>query len=160
VPVCPILGARSRANVFHIDRCPGDDRFELTGLPRGRYRLENADPNHHRPFEIGSADVEVGPGEVVEGIEIVASGQQAWTWRLRILDEQGRFVTGAFFRYQFEGTNFTSSLETGVDGITEVTLSEALESLFIDAPGFVSARLEFGRLDRTEVIEIRMERQR
>jgi hypothetical protein len=157
---CPILGARSRANVFHIDRCPGDDRFELTGLPPGRYRLENANPQAHRPFEIGSAEVEVGPGEVIEGIEIVASGQQSWTWRLRILDEQGRFVTGAFSRYLFEGTNFTSSLETGVDGITEVTLSEVLESLFIDAPGFVPARLELGRLDRTEVIEVRMERQR
>ena len=158
VPVCPILGARSRANVFHISRCPGDDRFEFIGLPPGRYRLENANPQANRPFEVGSADVEVGPGEVVEGIEIVASGQQAFTWRLRILDEQGRFITGAFSRYRFGGTNFTSSLETGVDGITEITLSEALESLFIDAPGFVSARLELGSLDRNEVVEVRLAR--
>jgi hypothetical protein len=160
VPVCPILGARSRANVFHISRCPGADRFEFAGLPPGRYRLENANPQADRPFEIGSADVEVGPGEVVEGIEIVASGQQAWTWRLRILDEQGRFITGAFSRYRFEGTNFTSSLETGVDGITEITLSEALENLFIDAPGYQAVRLELGKLDRSEVIEVRMARVR
>ncbi len=57
---------------------------------------------------------------MVEGIEIVASGQQGRTWRLRIVDEQGRFVTGAFFRHHFEGTNFTSDLETGVDGIAEI----------------------------------------
>lgn len=157
---CPILGARSQANVYYIARCLSDARFELTGLPPGRYRLENADPNHERPFAIRGADVEVGPGEVVDGVEIVATGQQVWTWRLRILDEQGRFITGAFSRVHFEGTNFTSGLHTGVDGVTEITLSKAHEVLFIDAPGFESARLELAKLDHTQVIEVRMERQR
>ena len=155
---CSRLGARSGADVFVMPKCLGEGRFEFVDLPPGKYVLENRIGTHNSPIEITPQTVELGADEVKADVEVVASGEPAVTWKMRILDAEGRFVSGTFLRYTKGKTSFTSNLQIGDDGIAEINLSREFSEINIDAPGFVSEAVSLNNRPPNKTIEIRLTR--
>ncbi len=153
---CSRLGARSGADVFLIPKCLGEGRFEFVDLPPGKYVLENRIGTHNSPIEITPQTVELGADEVKADVEVVASGEPAVTWKMRILDAEGRFVSGPFVRFRKGGTNFTSNLQIGDDGIAEINISSEFSEINIDAPGFVSEAVNLQNRPPEKTIEVRL----
>lgn len=157
---CRALGAeRLGAGGFFVGPvCHEDGRFEFEKVPPGRYRLQDRAPWMGAAHEITPLEVEVGPSQIVEGLALKVRGEQADTWRVRVVDERGRVLSGAYLRYQKDRTLYTSSLRPGVDGLASFSLSRSHSAVFIDHQGHESVELDLGGRDPEAVIEVQLRR--
>lgn len=143
---------------FAAPECLADGRFEFEGLPPGTYRLHAkmdwTDANHK--FE--ATEVTVGPKEVVSDVQVKVTGEQADDWRLRVLDGQGRFVSGLYLRMQAKNRTYTSNLNLGSDGVVRASVSRSFTEVYIDAQGYESAKVDLRGRNPAELIELHLRR--
>ena len=146
------------ARYFIFPHCLDDGRFELEGLPPGRYRLHDRAEWMDSPVKIDPVDVTVAPNQILEGVKVPVTGDESDTWRLRVLDERGRFVPGLYLRYMGKNASFTMNLETDDKGTARASVNRAYKTVFVDAQGHASAEVPLAGRDPKQVIEVQMKR--
>jgi len=156
---CDRLGARRSGQTgYALPHCYDDGRFEFEGLGPGEYLLHNRIEWMASPVIFEPHDVTVPAGGIVEDVEIAIEGEGSTQWKLRVLNDKGKFVLGAYTRIHSGNTSFTSSLDVGADGIATESINDKYKTIFIDAPGYSSKELDLKGRDPAEVIEVRLER--
>jgi hypothetical protein len=106
----------------------------------------------------GRAEDDRGRGALIEDVQLEASGEESDTWKFRVMDENGSFLTGVYLRYHQGKTSFTSSMHAGPDGISEVSLNRMHRTIFFDHVGYESEELDlFGRAPN-ELITVRLKK--
>ncbi|MCA9554199.1 MAG: hypothetical protein KC933_29460 [Myxococcales bacterium] len=158
---CSRIGAErlgDGAGYFMRVECLDDGRFEVEGLPPGRYRLKDRASWMNSPVQVHEVEVEVGPEQIVEDVRLPITGEESDTWRFRVLNERGGFVPGLYLRVHDEQTSFTSGMALDDKGTAEVNVNRKYRTVFIDAPGYASAKVELAGRDPKQLIELRMTR--
>ena len=154
---CARMGAeRIGSNYFVHPRCYDDGRFEFPALAPGRYKLHNRIAWMDSPLTIVPKEVEVQAGQVLEDVKVQVEGEESDTWKVRVTDMDGRFLSDLYVRHNQGGTKFTSSLGPGSDGVARFSLSRLFTQVHIDASGHESEQLNLAGRDPEEVIVVRM----
>jgi hypothetical protein len=158
---CGSLGAKllgAGAEYFYLPHCYPDGRFEFTGLAAGSYKLHGRAEWMGSPVKFLEERLSIAPGQIIEDKQVRVEGEGSDRWRFRILDSEGRFVSGAFVRYHAEHTSFTSNLNIGPDGTALQTINRRFKEIFIDCPGYVSQKISLEEHTPSTVIEVHLEK--
>jgi hypothetical protein len=157
---CHSLGAqRVGTGAFFVAlTCREDARFEVEKVPPGRYHIGDRTPWTGSPNAVTPVEVEVAPGQIVEGVKVSVRGEEADTWEVRVTDERERILPGPYLRYKKDRTLYTSNLDVGTDGVATFSLSRAHPIIFIDHPGHESRELDLKGRNSKLVIEVQLPR--
>lgn len=143
---------------FVEPKCLEDGRFEFVDLPPGTYVLKGRLPPEMGTVRFEPTTVRVGPSEIRSDVQVPVEGEQADRWRLRVLDQNGRFVSRLYSRLQTGNRVMTSNLSLQDDGTIETSIDRSFETLYLDAQGYESAEIGLRGRDPAELITVHMRR--
>jgi hypothetical protein len=156
---CSRFGAQRKGDAaIYLATCLEEGRFEIRGISPGDYRLLQVAPKLYSEVIIGGRDVRVVAGQKLKNVEVFVKGKKRKTWKVRVTDPQGRFVAPLVLRYLRAKGSRTQGLRLRDDGLASFTIPVEQKEVFIDAPGYESARLilESAELGSGGVIDVRM----
>ncbi len=157
---CSRFGAQRKdaPNVFSMAQCYPDGRFEFTGLQKGSYILKSKVERQNDSVNFVEQTIKLSASERRTDVRYTVQGDAAISWNFRILSETGSFIGGPYIRYLVGNTNNTANLQVGDEGIASIQLSESIDEIFLEAPGYSSGSIHLSTKDAAKIHEIRLKK--